>query len=90
MVSKILVYCNFSLKLQAWEEDEKHPKLEIRSASKPYDLHKAFNIWVIASFFLKMEGLDCIDLRYISSQGFQFSVSFFFPKKKWFPKQSCI
>lgn len=81
-MSKILVYYKFSLKLQTWEEDEKHPKPEIRSASKPYDLHKPFNIWVIASFFLKMQGLDCIDLRYISSQGSQFSVSFFFFLKK--------
>lgn len=71
MVFEILVHYKLSLKLQTGKVDEKHTKPDLGDLG--------FNSMALANPLalgyslplLKMWGLDCIDLRYISAQGSQ-------------------
>lgn len=76
-MSEILGHCKLSLKLQTWGGGEKHPSPEIRR-SKSYGDKPFKNIQVYSLLLLKMQCLDCIDLRYISAQDFQSPQYFFF------------
>lgn len=65
MVFKILVHYKLSLKLQTGEVDEKHTKAELgdlglNSMALANPLALGYNLPL-----LKIQGLDCIDPRYI-------------------------